>query len=100
MRVMIEFVKGDYARNLCDDCNVQPLIGSPAHMRISVLFASVKLADTPGPVKLQVKLHPVFEQRSIKLLEKLVKHLRARMPELEWLEYKASSPPSTKTIII
>ena len=35
-----------------------------------------------------------------RLLEHLVKHLRARMPQLKRLNYSSSSPPSTRTIIL
>ena len=95
-RVLAEFCEGDFARRLCDECNIQPLIGSPSHTRISYVFDSVKLSDA----KLTVRLHAVFERRSGKLLEHLVKHLRASMPQIERIEYHSKSPPSTRTIMI
>ena len=100
-RVLTEFVEGAYAMKLCDELRVQPLIGAPRHTRIGVVFSSVFLADTSGPApKLEVKLHPQFEQRSERLLEHLVAHLQTSMPKLERLQYDAKSPPSTRTILI
>ena len=96
MEVLTEFVESPYARKLCDECGVQPLIGAPHQQRIGLIFDSVRLVDT----RLHVRLHRTFEQRSERLLEQLVKHLRARMPELERLLYEAKSPPSTRTIIL
>ena len=96
--VLTEFVESEYARRLCDECDVQPLIGSARHLRIGIMFESVRLT---GDAKLVVTLHRVFEQRSERLLDQLVKHLRARMPEkLKRLQYETNSPPSTRTIII
>ena len=50
--------------------------------------------------KLVVSLHRVFEQRSEKLLEKLTRHLKQRLPELEQLLYEAKSPPVSRTIVL
>ena len=94
-RVLAEFVRSPYAKQLFDECNVQPLIGSGSSM-ITVLFKSLALTDA----KLVVSLNRAFEQRSDRILEQLVKHLRARMPPLERLQYEASSPPTTRTIIL
>jgi len=94
VEVLTEFVKSDYGRRLCDEAKVQPMIGS--NDILSVMFTKVVLTDA----KLVVRLHRVFEQRSERLLEQLKKHLRAKMPQLERLQYEASSPPSTRTIIM
>lgn len=96
-RALTEFVETEYARRLCDECNVQPMIGAPRHERIGIMFESVRLQET----KLVVRLHQRFEIRSMKLLEHLVRHLKASMPgKLQRLEYHSKSPPSTRTIII
>jgi len=95
-QVLTDFVETAYCRRMCDESKVQPLIGSPRHVRIGIMFESVRLVDA----KLVVRLHSVFEQRSERLLEQFVKHLRERTPELERLQYEAKSPPSTRTIII
>ena len=96
MEVLTEFVQGNYARKLCEECGVQPLIGAPSQKRIGLIFESVRLTDA----KLEVRLHRVFEQRSERLLDHLVKHLRTKMPHLEQLLFQAKSPPSTRTIIL
>ena len=62
-----------------------------------MIFSSVRMADD---AKLVVSLHRVFEQRSEKLLEKLTRHLKQRLPELEQLLYEAKSPPVTRTIVL
>jgi len=93
--VLAEFVKSPYAKQLFDESNVQPLIGSGTSM-IGVMFKSLSLSGD----KLEVTLNQAFQQRSDRLLEQLVKHLRAGMPQLKRLNYSSSSPPSTRTIIL
>ena len=94
-RVFSEFVASDYGRRTCDECNVQPMIGSPNV--IGVMFESVRV---DGPSKLVIKLNQVFETRHEKILEQLVRHLRGRLPGLKMLQYENKSPPSTRTIPI
>jgi hypothetical protein len=96
VHVLNEFVETDYARKLCDQANVQTMIGAPSQKRISVMFESVRLSDA----RLEVRFTRPFEQRSERLLEQLVKHLRVKMPDLERLLHVAKSPPSTRTIIL
>ena len=64
----------------------------------SRMFESLQRVDT----KLVVKMKRSFEQRSVQLLDKLAKHLRARLPpgSIQRMEYVVGSPPSTRTIII
>ena len=95
-QVLIEFMESDYVRRLCDECNVQPMIGSPPAQKIGLMFESVRLEEA----KLTITLKKVFEIRSVKLLEHLVKFLRPRFPELKRLQYEAKSPPSTRLIIV
>ena len=89
-----EFVQSDYARECCNYCNIMPL----DYGQVDGMFESLQRVDT----KLIVKLKRNFEQRNVQLLDKLAKHLRARMPpgQLQRMEYVVGSPPSTRTIII
>ena len=96
MQALTEFLQCDYARKLCDECGVNPVIGAPMEKRVGLMFEYVRLADTT----LEMRLHRVFEQRHERLLEHLVKHLRPRMPHLERLLFHAKSPPSTRTIVL
>ena len=89
---MTEFINSDYGRRLCDDCRVQPIIGSPNI--VGAMFESAKITDA----RLVVKLKQVFEIRHERILEQLVPHLKARMPQLRMLQYENKSPPSTRTI--
>ena len=68
--------------------NTSPLTTSPSLQRV----------DT----KLVVKMKRSFEQCSVQLLDKLAKHLRARLPpgSIQRMEYVVGSPPSTRIIII
>ena len=95
-QVLLEFVQAPYAKRLIEEGDVQPLIGAPSKQLIGIVFESVKLNDN----RLEVRLKRNFEQRSERLLEKLVKHLQERMPQLEQLLFVAKSPPSTRTIIL
>ena len=90
--VLTEFVRSDYARQLFDYCNVQPT----DYGQLGGMFESVQLVDT----KLVIKLSRAVEQRSDKVLDRLAKHLRTRMPQIERLQYESGSPPTTRTIII
>jgi len=92
--VLSEFVQSDYARECCNYCNIMPL----DYGQVEGMFESLQRIDT----KLVVKLKRNFEQRNVQLLDKLAKHLRARMPpgQLQRMEYVVGSPPSTRTIII
>jgi len=98
-QVLQEFFEADYARRLCDQYNLQPIIGSAPTASIGLMFESLRLMDTT----LVVRLVPVFEQRSEQLLDQLVKHLRVKkavLPNLECLQYESKSPPLTRTIIL
>ena len=90
-RVFTEFINSEYCRRLCDECNVQPIIGSP-HI-VGIMFEKVQLVDD----KITIKLNKVFEMKHEKLLEQLVRHLKVRMPALRLLQYEQRSPPSTRT---
>ena len=90
--VLTEFCQSDYARQACQYCNIAP----SEYGKIQGMFKSVRLDET----RLVVKLHRSFEQRSAQLLDRLAKHLRARMPQLTRLIYEKSSPPSVSTIIL
>ena len=97
--VLADFMEADYARRLCEESNVQPMIGDPATTRlrrIALMFRTVRVDEAT----LVVELHQIFEQRSQKLLERFAKHLQARMPELERLKYEQKSPPSSRTIML
>ena len=91
-RVLTEFINSDYGKRLCDDCRVQPMIGSPNI--VGAMFESAQITDA----RLVVKLKQVFEIRHERILEQLVPHLKARMPQLRMLQYENKSPPSTRTI--
>ena len=61
------------------------------------MFESLQLVGA----KLVVKLNYNFEQRSEKLLDKLAKHLRARLGgAIKMIQYETGSPPTTRTIVI
>ena len=96
-QALLDFVESDYPRRLCDELRVQALIGSPRHVRIGIMFEKLKVTDA----KLEFTFHRPFEPRSARLLEYLVKHLRARkIPELKQLQYECRSPPSTRTMVV
>ena len=88
--VLQEFVQSDYARQLCDYCNVP----GTDYGRLSAMFESVKLLGTT----MEIKLAQRFEQRSAKLLDRLAKHLRTRMPQLQRLSYEHRT--TTTTVIL
>ena len=92
--VLSEFVQSDYARECRNYCNIMPL----DYGQVEGMFESLQRIDT----KLVVKLKRNFEQRNVQLLDKLAKHLRARLPpgSIQRMEYVVGSPPSTRTIII
>jgi len=92
--VLSEFVQSDYARECCNYCNIMPL----DYGQVEGMFESLQRVDT----KLVVKMKRSFEQRSVQLLDKLAKHLRARLPpgSIQRMEYVVGSPPSTRIIII
>jgi len=89
--LLTEFVQTDWAKQMCTYCNINPT----AYGTIRGMFESVRLVDG----KLVVKLNRSFEQRSDKLLDKLVKHLRGKLP-VQRLAYMSGSPPTTRTYII
>ena len=62
--------------------------------RLSAMFESVKLLGTT----MEIKLAQRFEQRSAKLLDRLAKHLRTRMPQLQRLSYEHRT--TTTTVIL
>ena len=87
--VLQEFVQSDYARQLCDYCNVP----GTDYGRMAAMFESVRLLG--GTI--EIKLAQRFEQRSAKLLDRLAKHLRTRMPQLQRLSYEHRT---TTTVIL
>ena len=92
-QVLEEFVKSDYARTVCDYCNVQPM----SYGNLRGMFEEVKLVDS----KIVLRLNDAFQQRAEQILGRLVKHLRARMPgQVRMVQNEQRSPPSTKTYIV
>ena len=77
---LAEFVRSDYARSLCQYCNVNP----SDHGRIEGVFESVWLLDGG---KLDVKLRTPVQHRSEQLLGRLAAHLRARAPHIKQMQY-------------
>ena len=78
---LAEFVRSDYARSLCQYCNVNP----SDHGRIEGVFESVWLLDGG---KLDVKLRTPVQHRSEQLLGRLAAHLRARAPHIRQVQYE------------
>ena len=92
-QVLEEFVQSDFARSLCQYCNVSPT----AYGQVRGMFEEVRLHDAT----LVVNLNRNFEQRSEKLLNKLQQHLRERMGgQVQRLQYETKSPPTTKILIV
>ena len=97
--VLQEFAASDYAKAICEYCNVSPSQWGQARD----MFAEVRLVGGPGgPAStVVIVLSRAFEQRSEKLLERLKRHFRQRMPgQVQRLQYETKSPPSTKTYIV
>ena len=97
--VLQEFAASDYAKAICEYCNVSPSAWGQARD----MFAEVRLVGGPGgPAStVVIVLSRAFEQRSEKLLERLKRHFRQRMPgQVQRLQYETKSPPSTKTYIV
>jgi len=88
--VLAEFVQSDYARQACNYCNINPT----DYGQIDGMFESVRLVDN----RLVVKLKWAFEQRSDKLMDRLAKHLRKTMPQIQRLEYEVRT--ITHTIVV
>ena len=78
---LAEFVRSDYARSLCQYCNVNP----SDHGRIEGVFESVWLLDGG---KLDIKLRTPVQHRSEQLLGRLAAHLRARAPHIRQMQYE------------
>ena len=91
-QMLAEFCTSDYARQLCDYCNVGPM----DYGKVSGMFESVRIIDS----KLLVKLARPFQQRSEKLFDKLSRHIRQRMPEVERLMHESGSPATIRTYIL
>ena len=87
---LTEFVETDYARRLCDTCNVAPT----DYGRLGGMFESVRLRGTT----IELKLKRSFEQKSTSLLDRLTKHLRQRMPQCDRLQYMQGT--TTRTICL
>ena len=77
-----EFVRTDYALTLCTYCNVNP----PDRGQIRSIFPSVRLL---GGQTLDVRLNAAITQKSEPLMDRLAKHLRARVPHIKRLQYQA-----------
>ena len=78
--LLTEFVRSDYARQLCDYCNAP----AAEYGQVSGMFERLHLNDD----KLVVKLKSAFDQRAEKLLDRLARHLRAnraRIPRIRTL---------------
>lgn len=90
--VLTEFCMSDYARQLYDYCNVGPT----EYGKVRGMFESVRVVDS----KLVVRLQGPFQQRSEKLMDKLAKHLRQRMPEVQRLMHESGRPATIRTYII
>jgi len=93
LQALVGFAASDYAREECKYCGISPT----EYGNIRAIFQSVEVqADTT----LKIRLTRAFEQRSVKFLDVLAKHLRQSTPHLKRLLYEASNPPTTRTIII
>ena len=90
--VLAEFCQSSYARSICAYCNANPT----DYGNIWGMFSSVVCNGD----SLAVRLGSNFEQRSTQLLDKLARHLRARLPELRQLQCEKRSPPTTETIML
>jgi len=88
--VLLEFVQSDYARQQCNYVNAAPT----DYGTIEGMFDKVEISDA----KLMLKLSRSFEQRSTSILDKLTRHLRTRMPQVESLEYQQGS--TIRTIFV
>jgi len=90
VQVLSEFVQSDYARQLYEYASVSPT----DYGKIGGMFDHVRLENA----KIVVKLKHAFEQRSTQLLDRLKKHLHAKMPQLKVLQYQQGS--TTQTIML
>jgi hypothetical protein len=72
--VLTEFVRSDYARQTCNNCNVMDVMD---YGQIDGMFESVRLVNT----KIEVKLKRTFGERNEALLDRLAMYLRARIPQ-------------------
>ena len=91
-QVLMDFCQTDFAKKMCEYCSVSPT----EFGQLSSMFESVRVEQR----KIVVRLNRRFEQRSEKLLDRLVKYLRTEMPQLKQLQYEVRSPPTTRTFII
>jgi len=88
--VLTEFVQTDFALQTCEYCNVAPT----DYGQVWGMFESVKPVDS----RLVIKLKSGLEQRSEKLLHKLARHLRERMPEISSIQYQKGT--ITQTVMV
>jgi len=72
--VLTEFVRSDYALQLCNRANVD----GTDYGQISGMFESVRLVNT----KIVVKLKQAFGERTESLLDRLAKYFRMRIPHV------------------
>ena len=91
-QVLMDFCQTDFAKQMCEYCSISPT----EFGQLSSMFESVRVEQR----KIVVRLNRRFEQRSEKLLDRLVKYLRTEMPQLKQLQYEVRSPPTTRTFII
>ena len=75
--VLSEFVRSDYARVLCNHCQVSPT----DYGKINGMFEQVQLGDG----KVVVRLKRVFETNE-GLMDRCAKYLRARIPQVRTVE--------------
>jgi len=92
-QVLEEFAQSEYARKICEYCNVPPT----DYGRARGMFEEVRVNDRT----LVVKLRYQFEQRADRIFDQLKRYFRQRMgDQLRMLSYESKSPPSTKTYMI
>ena len=80
--VFNEFVRSDFARQLCNHCNVEGTaygqIGGRDHPG---MFEEIRLID--GTANLRIKVKKAFDQSNEVLLDRLTKYLRGRIPQIK-----------------
>ena len=78
-KALAEFVQTDFVIQTAQYCQLNPA----EYGKVSGVFEALRLVDT----KLYIKLTIPFTQKSDALLDRLAEHLRARVPQLERLDY-------------
>ena len=74
--VLNEFVKSDYARQVCNHRNVEPT----DYGEIAGMFETVRLVDSS---RVKVKLKRIFEERNEALLDRVSRYIKVRIPQIK-----------------